>query len=50
MFNTFNMGTGMTVCVAEEDADKALAILKENGEDAWALGVIVEGDNGVELC
>ncbi len=50
MFNTFNMGTGMTVCVAEEDADKALAVLKAQGEDAWVLGTVVEGDSGVELC
>ena len=50
MFNTFNMGTGMTICVAEADADKALAALKANGEDAWVLGSVVEGDSGVELC
>ena len=48
MFNTFNMGVGMTLVVAAEDADKALAILHDQGEDAYRLGVIVEGD-GVEL-
>ena len=48
MFNTFNMGVGMTLVVAAEDADKALAILQANGEDAYRLGTIVEGD-GVEL-
>ena len=49
MFNTFNMGVGMILTVAKEDADKALAILKEQGEDAYILGVIGEGE-GVELC
>ena len=48
MFNTFNMGVGMVLTVAAEDADKALEILKANGEDAYRLGVIAEGE-GVEL-
>ena len=37
MFNTFNMGVGMTVVVAREDAEQALSILRENGEDAYVL-------------
>ena len=45
---TFNMGVGMVLTVAPEDADKAIAILKAHGEDAYRLGTIVEGD-GVEL-
>ena len=50
MFNTYNMGVGMTVTVAKEDADKALAILRANGEpDAYVLGEIVRGEKGVEL-
>ena len=48
MFNIFNMGVGMVLTVAPEDADKAIAILKAHGEDAYRLGTIVEGD-GVEL-
>lgn len=48
MFNTFNMGVGMVLIVAAEDADKAIEILKANGQDAYRLGVIAEGD-GVEL-
>ena len=48
MFNTFNMGVGMTIVVAPEDADKALEILQAHGEAAYRLGTIVEGD-GVEL-
>ena len=50
MFNTFNMGTGMTVIVAKDDADKALAVLKDNSIDAWCLGEIVTGDEGVSIC
>ena len=49
MFNTFNMGVGMSVVVAKEDADKALAVLRENGEDAYVIGEIVQSDTEVEL-
>lgn len=49
MFNTFNMGVGMSVVVAKEDADKALEILKSNAEDAYILGTIVKSDEGVIL-
>lgn len=49
MYNTFNMGVGMAVAVAEEDVDKALAVLKENGEDAVVIGEVVKGDEGVIL-
>lgn len=49
MFNTFNMGTGMCVFVAKEDADKAVEILRANGEEATIIGEVAEG-NGVEIC
>ena len=50
MFNTFNMGVGMSVIVAKEDAQKAVEILKANGEDAYILGELVESEDGVILC
>ena len=50
MFNTFNMGVGMSVVVDKNDVDTALEILKANGEDAYVLGEIVKGDEGVVLC
>ena len=50
MFNTFNMGVGMSVVTAPEDADRALAILREQGEDAYVMGEIVEGGERVVLC
>ena len=50
MFNTFNMGVGMTVIVSKEDAEKTLDILKANGEDAYILGSVVKSEEGVELC
>ena len=50
MFNTYNMGVGMTITVAKEDADRALEILRANGEEgAYVLGEIVRGEKGVEL-
>lgn len=47
MFNTFNMGVGMTVVVDKADVDKTLEILKANGEDAYVLGELVDSDEGV---
>ena len=49
MFNTFNMGVGMTVIVSKEDADRAVSVLRENGEDAYVLGELVESEEGVIL-
>ncbi len=49
MFNTYNMGVGMAVVVAKTDADKAIEILKANGEDAYVLGEIVKGSEKIEL-
>ena len=46
MFNTFNMGVGMTVTVAAEDGEKALAVLRAGGEEAYELGRIVAGEDG----
>lgn len=50
MFNTYNMGVGMSVVVAKEDADKALEVLKANGEDAYIIGEIIKSEDGVVLC
>ena len=50
MFNTFNMGVGMSVVVAKEDADKALATLRLNGESAYIMGEIVNSDTKIEIC
>lgn len=49
MFNTFNMGVGMICIVDKEDTEKALKILHENGEDAYILGEVVNGHEGVIL-
>ncbi len=47
MFNTFNMGVGMTVSVDKNDADKALEILNNSGVEAYILGELVNSDDGV---
>ena len=49
MFNTFNMGVGMSVVVPAAQVDKALEILKANGEDAYVIGEIVESEDKVIL-
>lgn len=47
MFNTFNMGVGMIVAVPKDEAQKAIDVLKENGEDAVVLGELINGEKGV---
>ncbi len=49
MFNTFNMGVGMSIVVAKADAEKALEILKAEGEDAYIIGEIIKSDSKVIL-
>ena len=49
MFNTFNMGVGMSVVVKKEDADKAIAILHATGEDAYVMGEIVKSETKIEI-
>ena len=50
MFNTFNMGVGMSIVVNSEDAETALASLKADGEDAYVIGKIVKSDEGVIIA
>ena len=50
MFNTFNMGVGMSLIVAPEDAARSLEILRANGVDAYVMGGIVESEDKVVLC
>ena len=50
MYNTFNMGVGMVCAVAEKDAAKALETLKEAGQNAVAIGEVMQGEEGVVLC
>ena len=50
MFNTFNMGVGMSIVVAKDDAEKAVEILKANGEDAYIMGEIIKSEEKVVIC
>ena len=50
MFNTYNMGVGMSVVVAKEDADKALSILRAAGEDAYIIGEVIANEDSVVFC
>ena len=50
MFNTFNMGTGMVLIAAKEDADKALEALRAHGQEAKIIGEAVSGEEKVVLC
>ena len=50
MFNTYNMGVGMSITVPANEVESALEILKAHGEDAYVIGEIVRGDEGVVFC
>ena len=47
MFNTFNMGVGMSIVVSKDEADKAIEVLKAAGEDAYVIGEIVKSEDSV---
>ena len=49
MFNTYNMGVGMSLVVPAEDEEKALRILRENGEDAYVIGEIRAQEDRITL-
>ncbi len=50
MYNTYNMGIGMVLAVAPEDADKAMGAIAAAGEIAYVIGEIENGEKGVTLC
>ena len=50
MFNTFNMGVGMTITLPQAQAEKAIAHLAANGVEAYIIGEVVSGDEGIILC
>ena len=50
MFNTYNMGVGMSIVVPAAQADKAIEILKDNGIDAYTIGKIVKSEEKVVIC
>ncbi|MBO5501188.1 MAG: phosphoribosylformylglycinamidine cyclo-ligase, partial [Clostridia bacterium] len=47
---TFNMGVGMSIVVSKDEADKAIEILKANGEDAYVIGEIVASEEKITIC
>mgnify|MGYP004656745289 FL=1 len=49
MFNTFNMGVGMSIVVAAKDAEKSMEILKENGENPYIIGKIIKSDDKIVI-
>jgi len=49
MFNTFNMGVGMSIVVPANEVETALEVLKANGEDAYVIGEIIKSDEKVIL-
>ncbi|MBR5772671.1 MAG: phosphoribosylformylglycinamidine cyclo-ligase [Clostridia bacterium] len=50
MFNTFNMGVGMSIVVAPEDEETAIAVLREAGEEPYVIGSIIESEDKITIC
>ncbi len=50
MFNTYNMGVGMSLIVSKNSADKAVDILKAAGEDAYVIGEIKKSEEKITIC
>lgn len=50
MFNTFNMGVGMSAIISASDADRALSVLHAQGEDAYTIGEIIESEDKITIC
>ena len=50
MFNTFNMGVGMSIVVAPEDEETALAVLREAGEEPYVIGSIIKSEDKITIC
>ena len=49
MYNTFNMGIGMSIIVSKENAEEALNILENAGEKAFVIGEVIEGEKNIEI-
>lgn len=50
MYNTFNMGIGMCAAVPAAQADEAVRVLRAAGTEAFLIGEVKRGEDGVELC
>ena len=50
MFNTFNMGVGMTITLPQADVDRAISLLRHLGVSSYVIGEVVSGDEGISLC
>ena len=49
MFNTYNMGVGMSIVVPAEEVETAISVLKEQGEDAYVIGHIEKADEKIVI-
>lgn len=50
MYNTYNMGIGMMLCVDKDDAEAAIRAIETTGDKAYIIGEIENGDRGIRLC
>ena len=50
MYQTFNMGLGMVLAVDPKEAERALQVIRESGEQGALVGEIIKGEKGIDLC
>jgi phosphoribosylformylglycinamidine cyclo-ligase len=50
MFNTFNMGVGMTLTMPQAQAERAIAKLNNEGVEAYCIGEVIKSEEGLTLC
>lgn len=50
MYNTYNMGIGMMVCVDSADVERTMEAMRSAGDTPYVIGKIVDGEKGVTLC
>ena len=49
MFKTFNCGVGLVLCAEQNNADKIINYLNDNGETAWLIGEVVENNKNSKV-
>jgi phosphoribosylaminoimidazole (AIR) synthetase len=50
MYRTFNMGLGMVLAVAKEDAERTIEAIRQSGEEAWVVGKMVEAPSQIDAA
>ncbi len=50
MYNTYNMGLGMVLAIRDGQAEQAVRVLRDAGEQAWIVGAVEPGEREAVVC